>query len=87
MGVNGPKRDAPAFVVRAFWRSSCGRTLSFKTKWCSNCGDEQPGRDADLLLEQLDELPVQKHAELRLRLSGSYGRTEEVFDDAEEWAS
>lgn len=53
MGVNGRQTDEAAWLVKLYWRSKCGRTLSPATPMCHNCGDSRPAVESPNLLNEL----------------------------------
>lgn len=53
MGVNGRQTDHASWLVKLYWRSSCGRTLSPATDVCHNCGDRRPDVDTKHVFSEL----------------------------------
>lgn len=53
MGVNGRQTEHASWLVKLYWRSSCGRTLSPNTELCLNCGDRRPDIDTQHVYNEL----------------------------------
>lgn len=55
MGVNGAQITQASWLLKTYWRSSCGRTLSPATELCHNCGDSRPDATPPLnIVSELD---------------------------------
>ena len=51
MGVNGRAQEQATWLLKLYWRSSCGRTLSPATEMCHKCGDARPEPTAEVTRE------------------------------------